>query len=98
MQAFRFTPEIELALFKEVINVVPYNYGGKEAKDAWKEVVQNVTLACGLTQRMLPRTAKTRVEAQLKYFITENNEMLKRYASYSKCSKELNTVNNEMQV
>ena len=38
MQAFRFTPEIELALFKEVINVVPYNYGGKEAKEAWKEV------------------------------------------------------------
>ena len=78
LQAFRFTPEIELALYKEVINVVPFNYSGKELTAAWQKVIDNVTLALALDQKMLVRTAKTKVEVQVKYFITDNNEMLKR--------------------
>ena len=75
---FYFTNEIEIALFKEVINLVPYNYEGKENKEVWKEVVQNVSLALGLNEVMLVKIAKTKVDTQLKFYITENNEMLRK--------------------
>ena len=69
---------MEIALFKEVINVVPYNMEGSEATEAWKTVGDNVKLATGCESNISSRTARQKVEMQLKYFRSNNKKNLKK--------------------
>ena len=75
---FRFTNEIEIALFKETINIVPFNYDGNEWWDAWREVADNTCMALGIEQEMFPRTAKEKVFDQVKYYRANNERCLKK--------------------
>ena len=69
---------MEIALFKEVINVVPYNFDGSECTEAWRTVGENVKLATGCEANISSRTARQKVEMQLKYFRCDNKKNLKK--------------------
>ena len=75
---FRFNNEIEIALFKETINLVPYNYDRPETMKVWKEVADNTCAALGLNQVLRPRSAMEKVYAQVQYYLKENFEMLQK--------------------
>ena len=74
----RFDAEMEIALFKEVINVVPYNMDGSESTEAWRVVGENVRLATGCEAPVSSHTARQKVEMQLKYFRCNNKKNLKK--------------------
>ena len=46
-QTLRFDIELEIGLFKEVINVNPYVSEGQDLTEAWRKVGENTTLASG---------------------------------------------------
>ena len=77
-QSLRFDCELEIALFKEVININPYTCDGQEANDLWKQVGENTCLATGLEAEISSRTARDKVDRQLKYFKSENTKLLKK--------------------
>ena len=77
-KTLRFDSEMEIALFKEVLHVVPYNFEGHELTEAWKKIGESTSLACGLEVTISARTARQKVEQQLKYCKEENRKNLKK--------------------
>ena len=69
---------MEIALFKEVINLNPFTCDGQEANEAWKKTGQNTSIACGLDIDISSRTAQDKVDRQLKYFKAKNTKLLKK--------------------
>ena len=69
---------MEIALFKEVINIVPYNFEGAEATESWRKVGENTVLAMGIEATISARTARQKIEMQLKYFRSDNKKNLKK--------------------
>ena len=77
-QTLRFDIELEIGLFKEVINVNPYVSEGQDLTEAWRKVGENTTLACGVDMEMSARTARQKIEQQLKYFKESNRRLLQK--------------------
>ena len=77
-QVLRFDSELEITLFKEVINLNPFTCDGQEGNDLWKKVGENTSLAAGLDVDISSRTARDKVDRQLKYFKAENTKLLKK--------------------
>ena len=77
-QTLRFDIELEIGLFKEVLNVNPYVMDGQELTEAWRKVGENTTLACGFNMEMSARTARQKIEQQLKYFKEDNRRLLQK--------------------
>ena len=64
---------MEIALYKEAINVNPFEYDGAEGLAKWAEVGENTALALGLEKSLSWRTAKTKVYTQVNYFLADDN-------------------------
>ena len=77
-QTLRFDIELEIGLFKEVININPYVMEGQDLTEAWHKVGENTTLACGVEMEMSARTAHQKIEQQIKYFKENNRRLLQK--------------------
>ena len=77
-QTLRFDIELEIGLFKEVININPYVMEGQDLTEAWCKVGENTTLACGVEMEMSARTAHQKIEQQIKYFKENNRRLLQK--------------------
>ena len=69
---------MEIALFKECINVNPFDEEGSEATEKWVEVGENTAIALGLCKAITPRTAKTKIFKQLDYYHQDDRASLKK--------------------
>ena len=76
--ALRFTMEMEIVLYKETININPYQYDGPESVDAWTEVGQNLREALALRSVITPRTARQKVDRELAYYKSENRKNIQK--------------------
>ena len=76
--AFQFTSAIEIAVFKETINLIPFHYERTKANQVWAQIAENVMLAMGLDQVLTGQTAKGKVEARIKNFKSKNKELIKK--------------------
>ena len=77
-QTLRFDIELEIGLFKELLNINPYVNEGQELTEAWRKVGENTTLSCGGEMEMSARTARQKVEQQLRYFKEDNRKLLQK--------------------
>ena len=59
---------MEIALFKEVININPYTAEGSESIEMWAKVGENTSLALGMENKISAQTCKLKVQAQVAYF------------------------------
>ena len=79
MQAnLRFSMEMELVLYKETINVNPFQFDGAELVDAWKEVGDNTRSAIGVATVITPRTARQKVEREMVYYKSQNRKNIQK--------------------
>ena len=69
---------MEIALFKEVININPFDEEGGEATKKWIEVGENTAIALGLSKAITPRTTKTKIFKQLDYYRQNDRANLKK--------------------
>ena len=72
---------MEIALFKEVLNVNPFTVDGAEGLELWRQVGVNTGLALGLPDPILGRTCKTKTEKQVVFLLYS------RQKKYQKVSK-----------
>ena len=70
--------ETELALFKETLNVNPFQYDGPELVDAWMEIGENTRVALSLKSIITPRTARQKVEREVVYYKAQNRKKLQK--------------------
>ena len=69
---------MEIALFKEVININPYTAEGSESIEMWVKVGENTSLALGMENNISARTCKQKVQAQVAYFKADDTKNIKK--------------------
>ena len=69
---------MEIALFKEVINVNPFICEGSDGTEQWARVGENTALSLGLANAISARTCKQKVQAQIVYFQSDDTKNLKK--------------------
>ena len=69
---------MEIALFKEVININPYTAEGSESIEMWAKVGENTALALGMENNISARTCKQKVQAQVAYFKADDTKNIKK--------------------
>ena len=74
---------LEIALYKEAINVNPFEFDGAEGLAKWGEVGENTSIAMGLEKVMSWRTARTKVYTQVSYFLADDNRCRNKLVSCS---------------
>ena len=77
-KSIHFTPAMEICLFKEVINVNPFNCEGAESIEEWGKVGENTALALGLPNAISAQTCKQKVQAQVGYFRADDTKNIKK--------------------
>ena len=77
-KSIRFTPAMEICLFKKVINVNPFNCEGAESIEEWGKVGVNTALALGLPNVISAQTCKQKVQVQVGYFHADDTKNIKK--------------------
>ena len=70
----RFNPAMEIAMYKEVINVNPFEFDGSEGLELWAKVGENTAIALGMANPLIGHTCKQKVERQVSYFRAEDRD------------------------
>ena len=75
---------MEIALFKEVLNVNPFTVDGADGLELWRQVGVNTGLALGLPDPILGRTCKTKTEKQVVFYRTQDKKNIRKLVKYTR--------------
>ena len=65
-------------MYKEVLNINPFEFDGSEGLEMWAQIGENTAIAVGMANPIIGRTCKQKVERQVGYFRAEDREAYNR--------------------